>query len=85
MILVYVRLGEWIWGAKEEAFSVVEMLRTFTELSFGEFLQKFGWAGVHAFTSWILTAPLLFALVYFPLRPVIDRLARVRLGKGGDA
>jgi hypothetical protein len=43
-----------------------------------EFLQTFGWAGIHAFTAWALTAPLLFALVYFPLRPVIQRLAQLR-------
>ena len=75
MIVVYVKAGEWIWGAREQSFSVVDLVQNFAELSLGEFLQKFGWAGVHAFTAWILTAPLVFALVYFPLRPVIRRLA----------
>ena len=75
MIVVYVKAGEWIWGAKGEAFSVVEMMQNFADLSLGEFLQRFGWIGVYAFTAWIITAPLVFALVYFPLRPVIRRLA----------
>lgn len=78
MILVYVRTGEWVWGAEEHRFAITEMITSFAELSFLEFLQKFGWAGIHAFTAWALTAPLLFALVYFPLRPVIDRLAQLR-------
>ncbi len=82
MIVVYVRLGEWIWQADEQAFSVVELVQNFADLSLGEFLQKFGWAGVHAFTAWCLTAPLLFLIVYFPLRPIINRLARVRLRSG---
>lgn len=79
MIVVYIRAGEWIWGADETAFSVTEMVRNFTELTISEFLAKFGWAGAHAFTAWIVTAPLLFVLVYLPLRPIITRFARVRL------
>ncbi|MBT5904093.1 MAG: DUF2062 domain-containing protein [Opitutaceae bacterium] len=78
MILVYVRGGELVWGATENAFSVTAMISSFAELSFAEFIQTFGWAGVHAFTAWLLTAPLLFALVYLPLRPLIERLAQLR-------
>ncbi len=80
MIVVYVKAGEWIWQAQGEPFSVIDMLRNFADLSLGEFLQKFGWAGVHAFTSWALTAPLLFLVTYLPLRPLINRLARLRAG-----
>lgn len=78
MILVYVKGGEFIWGATDQAFSVTDMISRFAELSIREFLAEFGWAGIHAFTAWILTAPVLFALVYLPLRPVIERLARRR-------
>jgi uncharacterized protein (DUF2062 family) len=80
MILVYVRLGEWLWRAPgEDRFSVREMITAFGELSFGEFLTQFGRAGWHALTAWTLTAPLLLVLVYFPLRPVMRKLARSRL------
>ncbi|GAB5561591.1 MAG: hypothetical protein SynsKO_32380 [Synoicihabitans sp.] len=78
MILVYVRGGETIWGSTGQPFSVTEMVSSFAELSLLEFLQTFGWAGIHAFTAWALTAPLLFALVYLPLRPAIKRLAGLR-------
>jgi hypothetical protein len=78
MILIYVRGGEFIWGTQRQPFSVTEMISSFADLSLMEFLQTFGWAGIHAFTAWALTAPLLFALVYFPLRPVIQRLAQLR-------
>ena len=78
LILVYVRMGELIWGATEHQFSITEMVTSVAELSLVEFLQTFGWAGIHALTAWILTAPLLFALVYFPLRPVIIRLGQLK-------
>lgn len=76
MIVVYVRLGEWLWRATDDRFSVVEMIRVFREASFGDFLQRFGWAGVHAFTAWALTSPLLVAGLYYGLRPALLRLAR---------
>lgn len=79
MILVYVRLGEWLWRAPaEEKFSVREMISSFAELSLRDFLTQFGWAGLHALTAWALTAPLLLAAVYVPLRPVMRRLAQIR-------
>jgi uncharacterized protein (DUF2062 family) len=78
MILAYVRLGEWLWRMHDDRFTVAEMLRAFREASLGEFLSRFGWAGVHAFTAWALTAPLLIAALYYGLRPTMRRLARRR-------
>lgn len=75
LILVYVRLGEQVWRAGEDRFTVAEMLRVFRDETFVAFLDRFGRAGWHAFTGWLLTAPLLFALVYFSLRPVLRRVA----------
>lgn len=76
MIVVYVRIGEWVWRAGEDRFTVGEVVRVFRDETFLSFLQRFGLAGWHAFTAWLLTAPLLFALLYFPLRPLLHRLAR---------
>ena len=77
MILVYVRLGEWIWVADDEHFSVTEMLKSFHELNVADFLRKFSFAGVHAFTAWALTAPLLWFAVYQAARPALRRLAHL--------
>ena len=76
MILVYVRLGEVLWVADDEHFSVREMLSSFHELSLGAFLHKFAWAGVHAVTAWLVTAPLLFFTAFAVARPALRRLAR---------
>ncbi len=75
MIVVYVRLGEWLGRVEEGRFTVGEMLRVFREASFVEFLHRFGWAGIHAFTAWAVTSPLLLAVVYFSSRPALRRLA----------
>lgn len=75
LILAYVRLGEWLWRAQEGRFTIREMLGVFREASFGEFLQRFGWAGIHAFTAWVVTSPLLLAAVYYFFRPALRRLA----------
>lgn len=78
MIVLYVRLGEWLWRMQDDRFTIAEMLRVFREATIGEFLQRFGWAGVHAFTAWALTAPLLIAVIYLAVRPALRRLAGAR-------
>lgn len=75
LIVVYVRLGEWLWQAQASRFTIAEMLRVFREASIGDFLRTFGWAGIHAFTAWALTVPGLITVVYFTVRPALRRLA----------
>ncbi len=77
MILLYVRIGETLWGVTGDRFSIVEMITAFRDLSFGDFLARFGWAGIHAFTAWAVTAPLLYWLTYYTARPALRRLARL--------
>lgn len=81
MILVYIRVGEWIWRAHETRFSIADMLRTFHDASLGEFLQRFGWAGIHAFTAWLISVPIIIVGIYYPLRPVMSKLAALRAPK----
>lgn len=76
LILVYVRGGELLWGAGPSQFTIAEMLRIFREASFGDFLARFGWAGVYAFTAWACTVPFLIVAVTFAVRPALRRLAR---------
>lgn len=76
LILVYVRCGEVVWRSAAHPFTLKEMLREFHARSLGEFLQQFGWAGIHALTAWLLTSPLIIAALYVSLRPAIRRVAR---------
>ena len=75
LILVHVRIGEWLWSATGDRFTVGEMVRTFRDNSIGEFLARFGWAGIHALSAWLLLAPALAAIVYFSARPALRRAA----------
>jgi uncharacterized protein (DUF2062 family) len=75
LILGHVRLGEGLWGATGERFTIGKMMRTFRENSVPEFLRQFGWAGIHALSAWLLLAPLVVAVVYFSARPALRRAA----------
>lgn len=75
LIVGYVRLGECLWRAQDDRFTIREMIRVFREASLGDFLRQFGWAGIHAFTAWALTMPLVIATLYYTLRPMLRRLA----------
>ncbi len=75
LILVHVRIGEWLWRAEGDRFTVGEMLHAFRESSVADFLARFGWAGIHALTAWLLLAPVLAVVVYFSVRPAIRRAA----------
>lgn len=75
MIVIYVRIGEWIWRVQDD-FTLPEMLRAFHDETFLRFLHRFGWAAIHAISAWALTAPLFIGLVYFATRPALRRLAR---------
>jgi uncharacterized protein (DUF2062 family) len=78
LILGYLRLGEIIWRDPAMPFTVSGMVETFSGRTLVEFLRIFGRAGLHAFTAWALTAPLLIAALYFTLRPAMRRLASLR-------
>ncbi|MBL9186001.1 MAG: DUF2062 domain-containing protein [Opitutaceae bacterium] len=75
LILVHVRIGEWLWRAEGDRFTVGEMMRVFRDSPIAEFFARFGWAGIHALSAWLLLAPVLAAVVYFSVRPALRRAA----------
>ncbi len=78
LIPAYLRLGESMWGAPPLPFSVSLLVEAFQQRTPVEFLALFGRAGLHAFTAWVVTAPLLAAVLYLSLRPVLRALASRR-------
>ncbi len=81
MVFVYVRIGETLWGVHEAPFSIRELFSTFTEKPIGEFLQRFGWTGIHAFTAWALSVPVIIPVLYYSLRPLMRKLGGLRRPK----
>ena len=73
LILIYVRLGEGLWQTAGHHFTVTEMLHVFREASVSDFFQRFGRAGVHAFSAWLLTAPVIVGVIYATTRPFLQR------------
>lgn len=74
LILVYVRIGEWLWRAPRLPLSLSQLTADFRADPWG-FFARFAWTGVHAGTAWLLSVPLIVAVFYYSLRPVIRRLA----------
>ena len=74
MVAVYIKVGAAIYGAAAMPFDPAEVSRLFLT-SQGEFWAKFGMVGVHAFTAWILSVPLITGAIYYASRPALRRLA----------
>ena len=79
LILVFIRLGEKIVGAPPVPFSITDMLQRFKD-SPAQFLRDFGLTGLHGICGWLVVAPLVVAILYFALRPVLRKMAKVRIG-----
>ena len=77
LILVYVRIGEWIWRAPHLPLSLSQLVADFRADPWG-FFGRFAWTGVHAGTAWLLSVPLIVAGLYYALRPAMRRLAALR-------
>ncbi len=75
MILVFVRIGEFVVRATPVSFSIPELFRKFHESPM-EFLRVFGMTGVHGIIGWLLVAPELTLLLYIILLPLLKKLAR---------
>jgi uncharacterized protein (DUF2062 family) len=73
LIVVFVRVGEWIMRAQRVSFFIPEMLRKFHE-SPAKFMQQFGMTGVHAIVAWLIIAPFLIAALYFITLPLLKKL-----------
>ncbi len=74
MILVFIRLGEKLVGAKPVAFSVTDMVDRFNA-SPGQFLQDFGMTGLHAILAWAVCSPFIAWGLYLAFLPIIRRWA----------
>ena len=74
LILVFVRIGEWIMHAPRVSFSIPELFRKFHE-SPANFFREFGLTGLHGIIAWLVIAPFFAALIYFLLLPPLKKLA----------
>lgn len=74
MILVFVRLGEWLLRAPRVSLSIPALIRKFHE-SPVNFFREFGMTGVHGIVAWLLVAPVLTVAIYLALLTPLKTLA----------
>jgi uncharacterized protein (DUF2062 family) len=77
MIAVYVKFGARLYGAAALPFDPAEITRVFWA-SQREFWTRFGLMGVHAFSAWLLSTPLLVGATYGATVPLLRKLASAR-------
>ena len=73
LVLVFVRLGEFLFQAPPLLFSVTELRQVFMANP-AEFLRRFGMAGLHGIAGWLAVAPLLTAGVYCLVLPILKKI-----------
>lgn len=75
LLIPYYRAGETLFGQPHlPIFSVTELVARFQAGPL-QFLVDYGMVGLYGVVVWALTAPLLIALLFFGLRPLLGRLA----------
>jgi uncharacterized protein (DUF2062 family) len=73
LILVFIRLGERIYGVPLMTFSISELIEKF-ESGPSNFIKEFGLAAWHGVTAWLLIAPVAIVLIKFAVMPALNRL-----------
>ena len=83
LILVFIRLGQRLFGAPQLTLSIPELLERFKEDP-ARFARDFGTAALHGVTAWLQVAPLLALAIKFATTPLLRRLA-IKLEKQKEA
>lgn len=80
LILVWVRGGEWLYGADPMPLTPTLLLEQFRAAPW-QFMKQFGSTALHAGTAWLLLAPLVGLLLYGILHPLLRLLSEKFLPK----
>lgn len=74
LILPFIRLGEWIFQAPPFRLSLPEFTRRFFDDPAAT-TYEFIWTFAHAISAWCLCAPIIYALLFILLKPVLSRFS----------
>jgi len=75
LILVFIRAGQWLFGAEPISLSIPELIKQFMEDPW-RFAQNFSVAALQGIVAWLILAPFLLILIKAISIPVLKRLAR---------
>jgi uncharacterized protein (DUF2062 family) len=76
LLLIFVRIGEWITCAPHVSFSIPDMINQLHQ-SPGKILQGFGITVLHGVVAWLFIAPILTAIIYSVLIHPLKKLAAI--------
>lgn len=74
LILVFIRLGESLYGVPLISFSIPQLVVKFKDDPL-QFARDFGLAAWHGVSAWLLIAPLAAILIKLAVMPVVSRLS----------
>lgn len=85
LILVFIRLGEHLYGVPLISFSIPQLLGKFKNDPL-QFARDFGMAAWHGVSAWLLIAPVAAVLIKLAVMPILRRLeASIHRRKEGAA
>ncbi len=73
LILVFIHLGEWLFGVPALSFSIPELLSKFNADPL-QFARDFGLAAFHGVVAWSLVAPFAVLLIKMLVLPILRGL-----------
>ncbi len=74
LILVFIRLGERLYGVPLISFSIPELVMKFKNDPL-QFAREFGLAAWHGVSAWLLIAPIAALLIKLAIMPLLSKLA----------
>jgi uncharacterized protein (DUF2062 family) len=84
LIPLFIRGGEFLFGAEPISFSIPQMLKLFAE-SPGGFMTEFAMTFVHCIVAWTVVAPFLGAIIFLVARPLLGKAEKTwRSAKPND-
>lgn len=75
LILVFIRLGERLYGVPLISFSIPELMAKFKAAPL-QFVQDFGMAAWHGVSAWLVIAPFAVIMIKLVATPILRRAAR---------
>jgi uncharacterized protein (DUF2062 family) len=75
LLLPFYRTGETLFGQPHVPILSIAQLASRFRLDPRQFFIDYGMVGVYGVAVWMLVAPLMAGLIYFALRPLLQRIA----------
>ena len=76
LLIPFYRAGERMFDAPRLPLSISMLISRFMENT-GQFLRDYGLTGVHGIVVWACTAPFIGIALFFPLRRLLNKVARL--------